>query len=60
MLVLSDMKFKNNYMLSAFVEEIDNIQEQRDNVSRKVEILNKIKGNSKNLKLYNRNEECFC
>lgn len=60
MLVLSDMKFKNNYMLSAFVEEIDNIQEQRGNVSRKVEILNKIKGNSKNLKLYNRNEECFC
>lgn len=59
MLVLSDMKFKNNYMLSAFVEEIDNIQEQRGNVSRKVEILNKIKGNSKNLKLYNRNEECF-
>ena len=49
MLVLSDMKFKNNYMLSAFVEEIDNIQEQRGNVSRKVEILNKIKGNSKNL-----------
>ena len=29
MLVLSDTEFKNNYMLSALVEEIDNMQEQR-------------------------------
>ena len=62
MLELSDQEFKTTMtnMLRTLMDKVDSMQEQKNNVSREIEILRKNQKEMLQIKKHcNRNEECF-